>query len=176
MTYIVDNNMILFPHKWFIEVENMAYKGRAQCLVIRDNKILMVKHKHGEDEWYCSPGGGIEKGETPEQAALRELQEECNVSGCIIKKTSEYVDPYDDKNFFYTFHIDIGEQTPSLGYDPEEAEENPVLSEVRWMNLNEITETDRAFLWASGLLSIAQFSDELESWNREISYPNKRTK
>lgn len=152
----------------------MDYQGRAQCLVVRDNKILMVKHRHRDDEWYCSPGGGIEKGETPEQAAIRELQEECNVSGSIIKKTSEYVDPYDDNNFFYTFHIDIGNQLPSLGYDPEESIENPVLSEVRWMSLYEISEVDRAFLWASGLLSLPQFSSELESWSREISYPNKR--
>ena len=153
----------------------MVYKGRAQCLVIRDNKILMVKHKHDDAELYCSPGGGIEKGETPEQAAIRELQEECNVSGTIFKKKSEYVDPYDDNNFFYTFHVDIGNQTPSLGYDPEELSETPVLVEVRWMSLNELSEIDRAFLWASGLLSIKQFDEELESLSREISYPNKRT-
>jgi len=50
----------------------MKYAGRTKCLVIRDNKILMVKHRHENDEWYCSPGGGIEKGEKPEQAAIRE--------------------------------------------------------------------------------------------------------
>jgi 8-oxo-dGTP pyrophosphatase MutT (NUDIX family) len=151
----------------------MDYKGRAQCLVIRDNKILMVKHKHEGREWYCTPGGGIEKGETPEQAAIRELREECNVSGIIVKKTSEYVDPYDDNNFFYTFHVDIGNQNPSLGYDPEIIE-NPILVEVRWMALNEISEMDRVFLWAAGLLSIVQFEKEVELWNREISYPSKR--
>ena len=152
----------------------MDYKGRAQCLVVRDKKILMVKHKQGDDEWYCSPGGGIEKGETPEQAAIRELQEECNVSGTIIKKTSEYVDPYDDTNFFYSYHIDIGNQSPRLGNDPEEAKTHSLV-EVRWMSLNELSEIDRAFLWASGLLSIKQFTEELESLSREISYPNKRS-
>ena len=151
----------------------MDYKGRAQCLVVRDKKILVVKHKHGDEEWYCSPGGGIDEGETPEQAAIRELREECNVFGKIIKKTSEFVDPYDDNNFFYTFHIDIGSQSPSLGYDPEEGKTQS-LAEVRWISLNELSEIDRAFLWASGLLSIAEFFEELESWSREISYPNKR--
>jgi len=151
----------------------MTYRGRAQCLVVRGNKILMVKHKQGDDEWYCSPGGGIEKGETPEQAAIRELKEECNVLGTIIKKTSEYADPYDDENFFYTYHIDIGEQVPSLGYDPEFTA-NPILTEVRWMSLDEISEIDRAFLWASGLLSVVQFHEELTSWSRDISFPGKR--
>jgi 8-oxo-dGTP pyrophosphatase MutT (NUDIX family) len=151
----------------------MRFKGRAQCLVIRDNKILMVKHKHGKDEWFCSPGGGIEDGETPEQAAIRELLEECCVSGAIIKKLSEYIDPFDEKTIFYTFHVDIGDQIPLLGDDPEFIE-NQILSGVRWMSLDEICERDRAFLWASGLLSIIEFANELSSWNDDISYPNKR--
>jgi len=150
----------------------MDYKGRAQCLVIRDNKILMVKHRHAGDEWYCTPGGGIEPGETPGQAALRELQEECNVTGRIIRKTSEWADPYDaDK--FYTYHIDIGDQTPSLGCDPE-LPEDPILTGVRWMALNEISEVDRAYLWSAGLLSIPAFAAELATWAREISYPGRR--
>jgi len=148
----------------------MDYKGRAQCLVIRDNKILLVKHRQEEGEWYCSPGGGIEAGETPEQAALRELQEECNVLGTIIKRTSIYTDPYDAEKFFYTYHVDIGEQIPSLGYDPEFMA-NPILAEVRFMALDELSEIDRAFLWGSGLLSISLFHEELISWNREISHP-----
>ena len=97
----------------------MKYRGRAQCLAIRNGKILMVKHSIGDDEWYSCPGGGIEAGETPEEAAVRELLEECNVTGTIIKKTSEYVDPFDNDNFFYTFQMDIGNQVPSLGFDPE---------------------------------------------------------
>jgi len=153
----------------------MDYHGRAQCIVVRDNKLLMVKHKLPEDEWYCLPGGGIEPGETPEQAAVRELREECNVSGVIVKKTGEYVDPYDEKNFFYTFQMDISGQTPSLGYDPE-LTDNPVLAEVRWMALNEISEMDRVFLWASGLISIPQFADEISAWSREIGYPAKAEK
>ena len=153
----------------------MQYRGRAQCLVVRNNKILMVKHKHNNDEWFCSPGGGIEKGETPEQAAIRELQEECNVTGTIIKKTSEYIDPFDNDNYFYTFHIDIGNQTPSLGYDPENEGKEHILSDLCWLALNEISEVDRAFLWASGLLSILPFYEELSSLEREISYPAKRT-
>ena len=151
----------------------MDYKGRAQCLVIRDNKILMVKHKHSENEWsYCLPGGMIEKGETPEQAAVRELQEECLVSGKIIKKVSEYVDSF--AYIIYTFQADIGEQNPMLGKDPEFPENNQILAEVQWLSLNEVCERDRAFLWAAGLISSPQFTDELLSWSNDISYPNKR--
>ena len=152
----------------------MGYKGRAQCLVVKDDRILMVKHSQGDDAWYCTPGGGIEKGETPEQAALRELQEECNVSGVVIKKTSEYVCPIDDNSFFYTFHVDIGSQAPSLGWDPEYKTKEYELREVRWMALNELSEVDRVYLWASGLLSISPFMEKVAMWAREISYPSLR--
>ncbi|MCL1858784.1 MAG: NUDIX hydrolase [Oscillospiraceae bacterium] len=150
----------------------MIYKGRAQCLVVRDNKILMVKHDSGDYWCYCLPGGGIEHGETPEQAAIRELQEECCVNGRIIKKTSEYIDPFDDNTFFYTYHIDIDNQTPSLGIDPELIE-NPILVEVKWLSLDEICEHDRAYLWSAGLVSIKEFAEELDTWSKDISYPVK---
>ena len=47
---------------------------RAQCLIVRENKILMVKHKHDEIEgieYFCLPGGGVERGEMPVDAAAR---------------------------------------------------------------------------------------------------------
>ncbi|MCL2195957.1 MAG: NUDIX hydrolase [Oscillospiraceae bacterium] len=62
-------------------------KGRAQALVTRGNQVLMVQHCVGDEAWYCLPGGGIEVGESPAQAALRELREECNVIGTIAAPT-----------------------------------------------------------------------------------------
>jgi len=150
----------------------MEHYGGAKCVVVRGDKILMVKHRHDAREYYTLPGGGIEKGESPEQTAIRELQEECNVSGTIISKISEY--PIPEGTMLYTFYMDIGDQNPKLGHDPEYSADNQVLVEVRWMELNEICERDRAFLWASGLLCIPQFADELTSWGDDISYPNKR--
>lgn len=150
----------------------MERMGRSQCIVVRDGKILMAKHRQNEEEWRCLPGGGIEKGESPEEAALRELLEECHVHGVIIKKTSEYSDLFTD-GYHYTFLIDIGNQVPILGEDPE-VKENPILVGIEWLNLHEICERDRAFLWAAGLISIEEFANELVSWGDDISYPSLR--
>ena len=132
--------------------------SRAQCLVHREKEILMVKHRHKGEEWWCLPGGQIEADETPAQAALRELWEECRVRGTITRPTSVVTFAPNDQ--YYTYLIEIGTQIVSLGSDPE-LEENQILVDFAWMGLNELTERDRAFLWTAGLLTIPEFFEEI---------------
>ena len=75
--------------------------SRAQCLVHKQKRILMVKHQHKGEEWWCLPGGRIEEDETPEQAALRELREECRVQGTIIRPTSVVTFAPNDQYYTY---------------------------------------------------------------------------
>lgn len=150
----------------------MTNKGRAQCLVTRENKILMVKHKQDGIEYFCLPGGGIEDGETPENAAARELKEECLVTGENLKLISTVVH---DNHYNYTFYAEIGIQEPNLGVDPEVMGE-PILISAEWRTLESICERDRAYLWAAGLFYIDSFAKELESWDDDINYPSKRVK
>jgi len=141
--------------------------ARAQCLVVKERKILMVKHRLDGQEYWCLPGGRIEPDETPAEAALRELQEECNVSGRIILETS--VANYPDRH--NSFLIDIGDQEPYIGSDPELDDENQIMQEIKWLSLDEITERDRVYLWSAGLLCVDGFLAEIESWSDDISYP-----
>jgi ADP-ribose pyrophosphatase YjhB (NUDIX family) len=132
----------------------------------------MVKHVQDGKEWLCLPGGGTESDESYEEGVLRELQEECNVSGRIITKLSElFEQTHMGIRCHMTFHVDIGEQEPKLGYDPEFIDA-PILQGVGWYALNEICERDRAFLWAAGLFQIEEFTKEISTWSDDISYPN----
>jgi 8-oxo-dGTP pyrophosphatase MutT (NUDIX family) len=125
----------------------------------------------GDRVFYSIPGGGIEDGETPEQAAIRELKEECGLDGTIVRKLTEL---YNNDRTEHVFEVKVPDnQEPITGYDPEEAEnEDPPLKEVLWMALDEISEKDRAFLWGYGLIQIEGFYDEVISWGDTISYPN----
>ena len=58
----------------------------ATCLVVIDNKerVLLVKRNVAPKQgFWCLPGGFMELNETPEKAALRELEEETALAGKI---------------------------------------------------------------------------------------------
>lgn len=56
-------------------------KVSASCVVIKDNKVLMVKHTYGAANGkYLIPGGHCEEGELPQKSAEREVMEETGVT------------------------------------------------------------------------------------------------
>ncbi len=50
----------------------------AKVIITCGDEILLIRHSYASNNWTFS-GGGIEKGETPEQAATRELKEELDI-------------------------------------------------------------------------------------------------
>lgn len=51
----------------------------AAIILNNKNEILLVNHKKNNKSYWLFPGGGIEYGETFEQALKRELKEELNL-------------------------------------------------------------------------------------------------
>lgn len=129
----------------------------------------MVLHRQGGDEWWCLPGGGIEHGEAPDGAALRELKEECRVDGRLLKLTSMV--EYGKDDCHHTYLVDIGDQTPSLGVDPEKEGGEKILVDIAWLSFRDLAERDRVYLWTAGLLAVEPFAAELLTWDREPSAP-----
>ncbi len=78
-----------------------------------------------------------------------------------------------DGNGAYTYLIDAGEQEPVLGFDPGIDEAHRKLVGVAWKSLDELSERDRAWLFASGLLCCAEIENELDSWIREVIPPKR---
>ncbi len=49
---------------------------RVAGILVRDQKILLVRHEKNGQSYFLLPGGGMEFGETAEQALIREFKEE----------------------------------------------------------------------------------------------------
>jgi 8-oxo-dGTP diphosphatase len=49
---------------------------RAVAIIIRENKVLVIHRQRDNLDYYVLPGGGVKVGETPEQACIREVEEE----------------------------------------------------------------------------------------------------
>jgi ADP-ribose pyrophosphatase YjhB (NUDIX family) len=143
---------------------------RVQVIVVKDDTVLLVKHRRANEEWWCLPGGAQEAGETPGEGALRELREECQVTGSLVRQTSHVRKGPGDQTI--TFLVDIGSQVPRVGADPDVPQGREVLCDVRWLRLRDVPERVRAFLWAAGLLGIDRFLSEVRSWGGDTSYPD----
>ena len=117
---------------------NKMRLGRAQGIIIRDNKALFGYGKIKDRNGHFFIGGGIETGETASEAVLREISEEANVRGKIIFQLKEGV-----LENHTTFLVDIGQQQCTLGYDPEEEESDKdrlALQKLIWIPLSDKAE------------------------------------
>jgi 8-oxo-dGTP diphosphatase len=69
---------------------------RLGGVVVQRGKILLVKHKRNDREYYLLPGGGLEWGETCAQGLNREFEEELSVQVKVgpLLMVNESIEPH----------------------------------------------------------------------------------
>jgi len=68
----------------------------ARGIVFRDGKLVAIKRNKKGQEYYVFPGGHVDEGETPRDAAVRELKEETNITCTAVRPL--YKNMYYSKN------------------------------------------------------------------------------
>jgi 8-oxo-dGTP diphosphatase len=64
---------------------------RARVIIIRDDRIALIERRRAGRHYFVFPGGGVELGETLEEAAAREAAEELGLVVTIGRHVAEAV-------------------------------------------------------------------------------------
>jgi 8-oxo-dGTP pyrophosphatase MutT (NUDIX family) len=62
---------------------------RAGIVLIQENKVALMERYRAGFHYFIFPGGGVDEGESVEQAAIREAMEELGVEVAIQRKVAE---------------------------------------------------------------------------------------
>jgi 8-oxo-dGTP pyrophosphatase MutT (NUDIX family) len=122
----------------YLKDAGVVIRERACAIVLSGDKLMFMKQGVYGEVHRVFVGGAIEVGETDEQAVLRELMEEANVEGQIL--FGPVIVPEFHNN--HVFVVDIGNQIPTLGHDPELPPYNQDLKGIIWAD---IVENQRIF-------------------------------
>lgn len=63
----------------------MYRKGVSALILDNQNQILLVNLTSFDDHFYAIPGGGLEAGEAPEAAVIREIKEELGINEELLE-------------------------------------------------------------------------------------------
>ncbi|MFN8380756.1 MAG: NUDIX domain-containing protein [Anaerolineales bacterium] len=113
-------------------------RNRAGIILIEGDKLALIERYRGGLHYFIFPGGGIDEGESEEQAAIREAYEELGIVVEIKQRVAELTRLSGKQVYFLVRHIE-GEFGTGTGeeygeYDPKYGSYLPL-----WMPIDEIT-------------------------------------
>lgn len=121
-------------------------RTRAGIVLIEDKKVALIERHRAGLDYFVFPGGGVDDGETPEQAAVREAMEELGIEVVIRRKVAEL--RFVAGNHFYfsvervggEFGSGRGEEYSADPNDPTEGIYIPI-----WMSIAELSQHENIY-------------------------------
>ncbi|MEI4828682.1 NUDIX domain-containing protein [Bacillus sp. FJAT-53711] len=74
-------------------------RDRSAAIIVEEGKLALIKRIWDEEVYYVFPGGGIEEGETTEEAIIREVYEELGLHVQLQKLATTV--KYNGTQYFY---------------------------------------------------------------------------
>ena len=149
-------------------------RTRAGIVLIEDNTVALIERHRAGLDYFVFPGGGVDEGETPEQAAVREAMEELGVEVAIKQKVVEIQIETSRQVYFLVervageFGTGTGEEfTDSDPRDPSEGIYVPV-----WMPIEELSQRQK--IYPTALAQLVLYS-ETNGWGNEAVVISEKT-
>lgn len=114
---------------------------RAGIVLIQEDKVALIQRHRAGLDYFVFPGGGVDEGETPEQAAIREAMEELGIEVAIKQKVIEIQLGPKSRQIYYLVDQTGGEFGSGAGEeytdaDPDSSEEGIYIP--TWMPIDEL--------------------------------------
>lgn len=123
-------------YQTMLEEMSTYTRDRAFGVIMKDDHILMVQETwNGRTNWTL-PGGGVEEGETLEEAVVREVMEETNVSVKVDRFLFSHPYSHGESNGYLVSILD--DSQVKLGIDPEHPAHDQALEDIKWWPVEEV--------------------------------------
>lgn len=114
---------------------------RAGIVLIKENTVALIERYRAGLHYFIFPGGGVDEGESPEEAAVREAMEELGIEVAIKQKVADVRLGYKSRQFYFLveqtggeFGTGTGEEFASSNADdPQKGLYIPI-----WMPIDEL--------------------------------------
>lgn len=150
------NQRNLKTSKEYRSVKSKENRERALAAIINNGKIVMIKAEEKDKSYWTLPGGGVESGETREEAVIREAKEEANINIKIIRYLFE--GQYSAGTEYCYLAVPVGNTIIEFGYDPELEHDKQILTKVEWKDINYVR-NDLHVCRVLESLSISEFKE-----------------
>lgn len=117
-------------------------RNAARAIVIKDDHLLVMHRNKYGSQYYTLPGGGIDAGESAEQAVIRELAEETGVT-VALERLVFIENPGERFGHQYIFLCSYVAGEPMLHPESEEAISNGKghnLYTPQWLPLTQLAD------------------------------------
>jgi len=115
-------------------------RTRAAAIVVNDGAVALMRRIRNGMTYYVLPGGGIEPGETAEDACIRELREETGLEGRIVRLLATLDNEGSTEHYFL---VAAERAELRLGHGPEAMVHSASNSYLpMWVPLSEVRDLD----------------------------------
>jgi 8-oxo-dGTP pyrophosphatase MutT (NUDIX family) len=117
----------------------------AVAVVVRDGRMLVIRRSRSvvAPLTYCFPGGGIEPGESEEEALIREFREEIGVKVWPVKRLWQCVTAWKVRLAWWLAELEPGEVPVA---NPAEVESIRWVTPTEMLRLPRLLPSNREFL------------------------------